>query len=64
MRSKTNVYKQKRAEMEDIRSELGVLARTEEILANQWNKLKQDIVSNLADTPSTMLMLRRREEVG
>jgi intraflagellar transport protein 81 len=45
LRTKTNAYKKKRAELQDLRSEIGVLARTEEILKAQWDQTKKLAVS-------------------
>lgn len=46
LRTKTNTYKKKRAELQDLRSEIGVLARTEEILKAQWEQTKKLAVSD------------------
>jgi len=43
IRNKGNVYKTKRSEMADLRAEVGVLARTADILQNQYNEVKQAI---------------------
>lgn len=44
LRTKTNGYKKKRSELQDLRAEMGVLARTEEILRNQFEAVKLEIV--------------------
>uniref|UniRef100_A0A914WSH3 Intraflagellar transport protein 81 homolog n=1 Tax=Plectus sambesii TaxID=2011161 RepID=A0A914WSH3_9BILA len=43
LRTKTNGYKKKRSELQDLRAELGVLARTEEILRSQFETVKLEI---------------------
>lgn len=45
LRTKTNGYKKKRSELQDLRAEMGVLARTEEILRSQFEAVKLEIVS-------------------
>lgn len=45
LRNRGNVYKSKRAEIADLRAEIGVLARTESILSNQFNTIKETIAN-------------------
>uniref|UniRef100_A0A914CP04 Intraflagellar transport protein 81 homolog n=1 Tax=Acrobeloides nanus TaxID=290746 RepID=A0A914CP04_9BILA len=45
LRNKTNVYKRKKAEMEDMKTEITILTRTEDILESQWKELKESIIS-------------------
>uniref|UniRef100_A0A915IPL7 Uncharacterized protein n=1 Tax=Romanomermis culicivorax TaxID=13658 RepID=A0A915IPL7_ROMCU len=51
LRSKTNLYKKKRGEMQDLAAELGVLSRTQELLKQQdiswWNNGFHEVVVNL-----------------
>lgn len=44
MRLKTNLYKKKKLEMDQLTSESNVLQSTKTILINQWSSLKADIV--------------------
>ncbi|VDK54124.1 unnamed protein product, partial [Gongylonema pulchrum] len=43
LRNKTYSYKRKRAEIDDLKSEESILARTVDILSNQWKTMKQKI---------------------
>merc|ERR1719420_684084 len=43
IRNKGNVYKAKRAEVADVRAEVGVLSRTADILQSHYNEVKQTI---------------------
>lgn len=45
LRNKTNVYKRKKAEMEDMKTEITILTRTVDILESQWKDLKEAIIS-------------------
>lgn len=47
LRNKTNMYKRKKAEMDDIKTESGVLGRTVEILNDRWEELQQDLVRTM-----------------
>ena len=44
VRTKANVYRRKRGEMDDLKAENVILAGTVTILSGQWNELKQQIV--------------------
>lgn len=44
LRAKTNDYKKKRAALLDMRAEGGVLARTQELLSQQRDELKTQLV--------------------
>ncbi|KHN72838.1 Intraflagellar transport protein 81 -like protein [Toxocara canis] len=43
LRTKTTAYKRKRAEIDDLKSEFAILARTQDILNGQWKTLKEQI---------------------
>ena len=45
LRAKTTTYKRRKADMEEIENEAKVLQRTTEILEDEWESLKQKIVS-------------------
>ncbi|VDO91262.1 unnamed protein product, partial [Schistosoma curassoni] len=40
LRSKNTIYKQKRAQLSELRAEKGILSRTVEILRNEENEMK------------------------
>lgn len=44
LRSKSNLYKKKRQELQDLRAEIGVVARTEEILKGQEELIRKTLV--------------------
>lgn len=44
LRAKTNDYKKKRAALQDLRAETGVLTRTTELLQQQQEELRSEIV--------------------
>lgn len=44
MRIKTNLYKKKKQEMDQLTGEVNVLQSTKNILQNSWESLKADIV--------------------
>lgn len=46
LRTKTAAYKRKRAEVDGLKSEHLILARTFDILNGQWIALKEQIVSD------------------
>ncbi|VDM47498.1 unnamed protein product [Toxocara canis] len=46
LRTKTTAYKRKRAEIDDLKSEFAILARTQDILNGQWKTLKEQIEMN------------------
>ncbi len=46
LRGKSTVYKKKRQEMAELRAEFGVLSRTEEILKQRNDQIRQHLVSN------------------
>ncbi|TNN13981.1 Intraflagellar transport protein 81 [Schistosoma japonicum] len=51
LRSKNTIYKQKRAELSELRAEKGILSRTVEVLRNEEN----DVKTLLANTDSTQI---------
>lgn len=44
LRSKSTIYKKKRQELAELRAELGVLSRTEEILQQRHDNIDQQLV--------------------
>ncbi|VDM99728.1 unnamed protein product [Thelazia callipaeda] len=58
LRSKTQSYKQKQVEINNLKNESAILARTIHILTIQWNEFKQKIVSYL------VLLFSFKEENG
>ena len=47
LRVKSNIYKQNRIELNDLKSEYGILSRTLEILTSQQSSLAQTMVRSL-----------------
>ena len=47
LRSKSTIYKKKRQELAELRAELGVLARTEEILKQKDERVNRHLVGTL-----------------
>ena len=45
LRTKSTTYKKKKVELSGLRAELGVLARTEEVLGQRHNVLDRKLVS-------------------
>ena len=52
LRTKSTTYKKKRQELAELRAELGVLARTEEILKTKDNMINQTMVSTFTVIPT------------
>ena len=55
LRSKSTIYKKKRQELAELRAELGVLARTEEILKQKDEKINRHLVSNDSNIFETLI---------
>ena len=58
LRAKTNDYKKKRAALQDLRAETGVLTRTQELLSQQCDELRQEIVRYSLQVFSTEFALQ------
>ena len=55
LRTKSTIYKKKRQELAELRAELGVLARTEEILKQKDEKINRHLVSNDCNIFKTLI---------
>lgn len=58
LKGKSNTYKKKRQEQSELRAEVGVLSRTEEILKQRFDQVQQILVRTSMYSPFCIIQRR------